>query len=395
VLIAVPADILTDEVEPQAVSRFTAAAPHRVRPSALTDDVAAEISALVAGAVRPVVIAGGGTRGARAELIDFAERYQVGVYTAFRRQDHFPNDHAHYLGHLGLSALGPALDSLANADLVILLGTRLSEITSQSYTMPPAGAKVIQIDIDAGSIGSVCPPLVGAVADVGEALRALARLRPGAIPVRDWSAGHAAYETWSNPGTVAPASAGRLDPAAVVQAMLDVTPANTIVANDAGNFSAFLHRYWHHREPDTQLAPTSGAMGYAVPAAIGGALARPDRPMLAVAGDGGFLMTGQELETAVRLGVAMTVVVFNNGLYGTIAMHQARASQRLAATTIGAVDVAGFARSLGAQGVRVDTAEALKSALDDALGNGAVNLVEVMIDPDRIAPNKRLSDMLA
>ncbi len=167
------------------------------------------------------------------------------------------------------------------------------------------------------------------------------------------------------------------------------------MANDAGNFSVFVHRYWRYNHPDTQLASTNGAMGYGVPAAVAAKLAAPDRTVVSCCGDGGFLMTGQEMETAVRYGAPITVIVFRNGLQGTIAMHQKRDLGRMSGVEIGAVDLAGYARSLGAEGHTVRDPEELAPALEAASSSDAVSLVDVVTDPDVISPSARLSELAA
>jgi acetolactate synthase I/II/III large subunit len=168
-----------------------------------------------------------------------------------------------------------------------------------------------------------------------------------------------------------------------------------LLTNDAGNFSIFIHRYWRYNHPDTQLASTNGAMGYGVPAAVAAKLAAPDRTVVACCGDGGFLMTGQEMETAVRYGAPITVVVFRNGLQGTIAMHQKRDLGRTAGIEIGEVDLAGYARSLGAEGHTVRDPDELAPALQAAAASDAVSLVDVVTDPDVISPTARLSELTA
>jgi acetolactate synthase-1/2/3 large subunit len=172
-----------------------------------------------------------------------------------------------------------------------------------------------------------------------------------------------------------------------------VLPEDAILTNDAGNFSVFVHRYWRYNQARTQLAPTNGAMGYGVPSAVAASLAAPDRRVVALCGDGGFLMTGQEIETAVRYGVPITVVVFRNGMHGTIAMHQAREMGRTAGVEIGDVDLAGYARSLGATGHTVRDPDELAPALERALASDGVALVDVVTDPDIISPSARLSEL--
>jgi acetolactate synthase-1/2/3 large subunit len=175
--------------------------------------------------------------------------------------------------------------------------------------------------------------------------------------------------------------------------MREVLPGDTLLTNDAGNFSIFIHRYWRYNHPQTQLAPTNGAMGYGVPAALAAKLAAPKRTVVACCGDGGFTMTGQEMETAVRYGVPITVIVFRNGLQGTIAMHQRRDLGRTAGVEIGDVDLAAFARSLGAEGHTVRDSDDLAPALQAALASDAVSLLDVVTDPDIISPSSRLSEI--
>ncbi|MFE3457244.1 thiamine pyrophosphate-dependent enzyme [Nocardiopsis aegyptia] len=393
VAIAVPGDLFG-----QRVGRQDPPVPFQVPRPPLSDSDRDRLADLLARAVRPVVIAGGGARAAREDLVAVAERFGTGVYAAWRRQDVFPNDHPLYLGHLGLGCPPATLDALREADAVLAVGCRLSETTTQGFTLPQGGArtKVAQIDIDPGQVGATTDLWFGAVADAGEALRALAA-SPVRAPHRDWSA---ARRAWVDTATVPPGAAGHpgpgLHPWSVVEGMREALPEDALITNDAGNFASFLHRGWWFRHPRTQLAPTSGAMGYAVPAAVAAKIAAPERTVVAVAGDGGAMMTGQELETAVREGAPITVVVFQNGLYGTIAMHQARELGRIAGTRIsGPLDLAGFARSLGARGATAHTRAELEKALVEAVDADLPTLVDVRTDPDVISPSATLSDLLS
>jgi acetolactate synthase-1/2/3 large subunit len=386
VMLALPADLLAEEVPDDPAARvpappLPAPAPGEVRAAARR----------ITAARRPVVIAGGGARGAREPLISFAEAFGCGVYAAWRRQDVFPNEHQHYLGHLGLGPPPETLKALEEADLVIVVGCRLSEVTTQSYSLPRSEQAVIQIDVDPAEVGSTVPVEQGLVADAGAALLALAAQAPPSPPARDWAGAHRAYlDSSSVPES---RTSEGIDPSRVVAALNEVLPEDAVVTNDAGNFAAFLHRYRRYNRPNTQLAPTNGAMGYGVPAAVAAKLAAPEREVVAVAGDGGFLMTGQELETAVRYGAGITVVVFRNGMHGTIAMHQARAMGRTAGVEIGEVDLAAYARSLGAEGHPVRDPEDLAPALQAAVASDAVTLLDVVTDPDIISPSARLSEL--
>lgn len=386
VMLALPSDLLAEEIP---VPDHTKLSPPPA-PAPGEDEVR-EMARLLSAARRPVMIAGGGTRDARDALISFAEAWGVGVYAAFRRQDAFPNEHPNYLGHLTLGTPPPTLEALRGADLVLVMGSRLSEVTTQSYTLPRAEQTVIQIDVDPAEVGAVVPVEHGVVADARAALAAFVARAPSPAPERDWSGAHAAYlESASIPPDRATAG---IDPARVVAALRELLPEGAILTNDAGNFSVFLHRYWRYNRARTQLAPANGAMGYGVPSAVAAKLAAPGRRVVSLCGDGGFLMTGQEIETAVRYGLGITVIVFRNGMHGTIAMHQAREMGRTAGTEIGEVDLAGYARSLGAEGYTVREPQELAPTLAKALSSEATTLVDVVTDPDLINPTTRLSEL--
>ena len=388
VMLALPADVLGEVVQDDPEAHVPP--PPR---SALAPEDVRKVAGRLAAARRPVVIAGGGARSARGSLVSLSEAWGVGVYAAFRRQDVFPNEHPNYLGHLTLGTPQETLKTLEGADLVLVVGCRLSEVTTQSYSLPRGDQAVIQIDIDPNEVGASVPTEIGLVSDAGAALAALTGLAPSPSPARDWAEGHRAYLDSST----IPPDRGRegIDPARVVRAMREALPENALLTNDAGNFSVFIHRYWRYNHPATQLASTNGAMGYGVPAAVAAKLAAPDRTVVACCGDGGFLMTGQEVETAVRYGAAITVVVFRNGMHGTIAMHQKRALGRTAGIEIGEVNLAGYARSLGAEGHTVRDPDGLAPAMEAALASDTVTLLDVVTDPDIISPSTTLSEIVS
>jgi acetolactate synthase-1/2/3 large subunit len=386
VLIVLPADVSGRPVPggpvpggPVLPARVTA--PAGPPPRALTEDVAAKLRA----ASSPVVIVGGSARKSRDLLISAAERFGLGVYAAFRRQDMFPNDDPHYLGHLTIGADPVIVATLEKSDLVIVLGTRLDEITTQSYRLPAAHTEVIHVDADPAVLSAAFCPTTAVLAKPAEFLRGLLEVPDGdGAQSGEWRAGNERYRAHTDPPP--PGDSDLIHPTDAILALAAAAPPGTIVTNDAGNFSIFLHRYWKYTAPRTQAAPTSGAMGYAVPGGIGAALAFPGRPVLAVAGDGGFLMTGQEVETAVREGVPLVVAVLRNGLYGTIAMHQMRAFGRVAGINISDVDIAGFAESLGAVGLRPrDTAE-LRDMAAEAFRSGRTTVIDIPIDPAVLKP---------
>ena len=386
VMLALPADVL-GEMVPDDPRAGVSAQPR----SGPAGGEVGEIARRIAAARSPVVIAGGGVRGAREDLVSFVEAFDCGVYAAWRRQDVFPNSHPNYLGHLALGTQPETLKALEEADLVVVVGSRLSEVTTQTYSLPRPDQAVIQVDVDPAEVGATLPVEHGIVSDAGAALAALRAQAPLPTPTRNWTEAH---QTYLDSSSIPPGRATEgIDPARVVAALNEILPEDAIVTNDAGNFAAFLHRYRRYDRPNTQLAPTNGAMGYGVPAAVAAKLAAPEREVVAVAGDGGFLMTGQELETAVRYGAGITVVVFRNGMHGTIAMHQARALGRTAGVEIGDVDLAAYARSLGAEGYTVRDPEDLAPALQTALASEAVSLLDVVTDPDIISPSARLSEL--
>jgi acetolactate synthase-1/2/3 large subunit len=390
VMLALPADVLGDEVAFSAggegVRGFGVAHPappmREVRRAAR----------LLGEARRPVLIAGELSGEARGELVALAERYNAGVYTAFRRQDRFPNGHANYVGHLGLGTPSPVLRALERADVVLAAGCRLDEATTQGYTLPRRDQTLILIHPEPEGVPFQAEVVMAA--GVKEALSGLLELAPRRAPERGWKEERRAYlEACRVPSSRAQGGEG-VDPARAVAALRGAVPEDAVVANDAGNFSLFLHRHWSYDHPRTQLAPANGAMGYGVPAAIAAKLASPqERCVVAVCGDGGFLMTGQELESAVRYGVSVVVVVFRNGLHGTIAMHQLKDLGRTAGVEIGEVDLAAYARSLGASGYAVREEGELEDAFREALCAGRPALVDVLVDPEIITPEARLRDL--
>ncbi|WP_406689003.1 thiamine pyrophosphate-binding protein [Saccharopolyspora sp. ID03-671] len=323
------------------------------------------------GAARgPVVITGARDPESHRELVATAEALGLAVYTGFRRQDSFPEDHPQFAGHLGLSVPDAQLKALEDADVVLTVGMRLDEVTSQGFRFPLPEQEHLALPSSA-----------------------LAELR-AKTPARrrDWSVAHEAVREFTTPPEFAPGSP--LHPTEVVRALRRLAPRDAVVTNDAGNFSGFAHRYWCFTGPRTQLGPCNGAMGYAVPAAVAAQLLEPRRAVIAMVGDGGALMTGQEIETAVRHEAPIVVVVFQNGLYGTIALHQVKSSRPMSAVDIGAVDFAGWARSLGAAGHTVDTREQLEPAISAALAERRPCVLDVRTDPDVLTAEARLGDFL-
>lgn len=399
VLLAIPTDILDDEAEfTDDHFRPAATAP---RPAPVGEDIDQAIDLLLK-AERPLILAGGGVlaAGATDSLVAFAEETAIPVVAAFRRYHAFPNHHPLYLGAMGLGAPPNVAARIRDSDVLLALGTRLNEFTTATYTVPTPRTKIIHIDINPDTIGVNFPPAVGIVADAREALLAL----HGALAEREDAglgrrrmaavADRASFEAIATPSAVE--SRTPVDPTGVMADLARLLPPETIITGDAGNFWGWFGRYHRFGPPGAFLGPTSGAMGYAMPSAVGAAFARPGTPVLSVAGDGGFLMTGQELEVAVRYNLPVIALVFNNRIYGTIRMHQERTYPgRVSATDLGPVDFALFAQALGAHGERVTDNRDFAPALERALALRGPALIEVLSDPEMISVGTTIAQLRA
>jgi acetolactate synthase-1/2/3 large subunit len=363
-----------------------AAEPSTLEPNAgLISQCATEL----AEAKRPVLVIGRGTRPNDPAVIEVAQKFGAGVYVAFRCQDRFPVDHPNFLGHLGLGLQPEIRDALRDSDLVLTLGTRWDEVTSQDFTLPQADTRQFHIGAFAATTEH---PWIGP--DVDAVLAALLRQAPAQLSTRDWSAAHAVVSGWMTIDENIASSEGMVHPARVVSIMREMLPEDCIITNDAGNFASFLHRYWNFGPGVAQLGTCSGAMGYAIPAAIAAAQHEPARTAVAVVGDGGALMTGNELEVAARNGWNPIVVVFQNNIYGTIAMHQLKEVGRTTAIDIGAVKFASWAEGLGATGYSVDDENDLREALKHALASEGPSVVAVRTDPRVITPTLTIAEPL-
>lgn len=395
--LSVPEDVI-DEIVPAGTALDTSRpAPRRPEP----DEIRAAIQ-LVATARRPVILAGGGVLRARTstELVRFAELVRVPVVAGWRRGDVVPNDHPLYLGMAGYGSPSVVRERLESADALLVIGCRLSEITSFGYRIPGPEQRWMHVDVEPVPAHDDLPPPVATIrADARAFLRgAVARLQGGVLDAESAdarselnAADRAAWEAattvddgeWSGPG---------VHPAKAVAAALRVLPDDAIVTTDAGNFGLWIARYFRFRRPGTFLGPTSGAMGYGLPAAIAAALVHRDRTIVVFAGDGGFAMTMAELETAVREKAKVIAVVFDNERYGTIRMHQDRRSgspeERTIGTDLGPIDFAAIARACGARGIRVETDTAFEGALRQAMANDRATVIQVALDRGWVHPDE-------
>jgi len=352
------------------------------RPAPAESDVTA-LRRLLLGARRPVVIAGAGARGAEEDLVAFAEAWEIPVLAAWRRHDVFPNEHPRYAGHLQMGTHPELVATVRDADLVLAFGTRLGEITAQGYTAPVAGQPIAQVDIDPGQLGKAYPVELGVPAGLRETVRALGK--PGERRDPAWA--DERNRVYRRVTTVDTASnRDRVDNRQIVRALRAGLPADAVVTNDAGNFAGWLHTFFRFPRARTYVGAASGAMGYALPAAIGAKLAMPDRTVVSVSGDGGFLMTVQELETAVRLRLPLVALVFNNNSYGSIRMHQERRYPgRVIGSELGNPDFVALARSFGAHGDRVTADADFPAALETALAQRRPVVLEIVTDPEQIS----------
>lgn len=361
-------------------------------------DTVLQALAVLRSAERPLLLLGGGVlaAGATEACIHLAERLGVPVMTVLRRPDAFPNEHAMYVGMTGGWAPCSTLDLIMGSDVIVAIGTRLNETATYDYKVPASGTRLVHVDIDPASIGRHVAPEVACVSDArlfAEALLAAAETQP--IPadrrarwVERSREARAAFERNTTLARRGRARPGYVDQQAVAWHLRRVLPKDTVVTTDAGNFGGWSHRYLRWSATGTFLAPTNGAMGYGVPAAIAAKLAHPERTVVSFIGDGGFLMTGTEIETAVRERLSFVAFVMDNQQYGTIRHDQERLHPgRRIATKLGPVDFAGLARSLGATGLAIRDDADLPGALEEALGSGGPALIHVPVDPEQLSVN--------
>lgn len=391
VVIALPEDMLTDTA---SVADAPPYEPVETHPSL---GQMAELQKLLWAAERPVAILGGTRWSSQAvqRSVRFAERFALPVATSFRRQMLFPADHACYAGDLGIGPNPKLLARIKDADVVLLVGGRMSEMPSQSYTLfeiPAPRQTLVHIHPDPDELGRVYRPHLAVNASPAAFSAALESVQPPNEIV--WAdrtpAAHADYLAWSDPARVR--TPGRLQMGEVMAHLRETLPANAIMANGAGNFSSWVHRFYPFRQFGTQLAPTSGSMGYGVPAAVGAKRIFPERTVIAFAGDGDFLMNGQEFATAVQYELPIVVILLDNGMYGTIRMHQEREYPgRISATMLKNPDFAAYANAFGGHGERVGRTEDFVPAFERAIASGKPAILHCLIDPEAITPTTTIS----
>jgi len=395
VVVALPEDMLTDAVQTADALPYTVPETYPGAPALQ------ELAARLQAAERPVVILGGSRWSDQAvrDVTAFAGAWQLPVYCSFRRQMLFPANHDSYAGDLGLGANPQLLARIRASDLVLLLGGRLSEVPSQGYELldiPVPAQPLVHVHADADELGRLYRPAQAIHATPQAMAAALAGLQPQGAPrwAAHTQAARAEYLAWSDPAPIR--IPGSLQMGAVMQHLREVLPADAIFCNGAGNFATWVHRFWRFTTYGSQLAPTCGSMGYGLPAGVGAKRLWPQREVVVFAGDGDFLMHGQEFATAVQYGLPLIVVLLDNAMYGTIRMHQEREYPgRISATQLKNPDFKAYAQAFGGHGERVERTEDFAPALARARASGLPSVLHCLIGPQAITPTGTLDGMRA
>jgi acetolactate synthase I/II/III large subunit len=392
VVIALPEDMLTERV---AVADASAFEPVEIWPG-LTD--MSRLQKLLWAAKRPVVLAGGSrwSEAAVAALARFAERFALPVATTFRRQHLFDALHPCCAGDLGIGPNPKLLARVKGADLVLLIGGRMSEMPSQSYTLfeiPEPQMKLVHVHPGSEELGRVYHPHLAIQAAPTAFCSALEGLQPpNEIPWKgEADIAHTDYLAWSDKATPVP---GGVNLGEIMVWLRENLPTDSFLTNGAGNFAGWIHRFYRFRKFATHVGPTSGSMGYGFPAALAMKILHPDRAVVCIAGDGDFLMTGQDFMTAVQYEIPVIVVIADNGLYGTIRMHQERDYPgRVVATQLKNPDFVAYAKAFGGFGVRVEKTGDFPAAFAAARKSGQPSIIHLKIDPEAITPTATLASI--
>lgn len=389
VVLALPEDMLSAPCTAEPAPRTTlpsGAAAERDLEAMLT---------LLDGAERPFVLLGGGgwSASAAAAIAEVAERLDLPVGASFRCQDYLDNRHPNYVGDVGIG-VNPALAAiLREADVLLCLGARLGEMTTSGYThldVPVPQQALIHVHGDSSELGRVYHPKLAIAASAGVVAEQLAQ-RLAQTPPRPRSdrteAARQSYLDWQRPR----ATPGALQMEHVITHLSDVLPEDAIITNGAGNYAAWLHRYFRYKSYRTQLAPTSGSMGYGMPAAVAAKISRPDQEVICLAGDGCFQMTMQEFGVACEHGANLIVLISNNGMYGTIRLHQQkRYPGRPSGTSLRNPDFAALARSYGAFGATVTKNAEFEETFAEARAAGRPAIIDLRMDPKALGPTAEL-----
>lgn len=391
VVLSLPEDMLREEAEvedaPPAIPVQPAPAPEQIK----------QIREMLLEAESPLMVLGGGGWNHEACRIHtlFADQQDLPVAVSFRCQDRMDNDHRCYIGDLGIGP-NPKLHQLVqDSDLLIVVGARMGEMTTGGYRLmgiPVPNQKLVHIHPGADELGRVYRADLPINASVQQFAQALSQLET--VPSEGWrertAKARQSYEAFQQP----PEAPGNVNFADVVRHLSEALPADAIITNGAGIYSSWGHRFYRFHKFPSQLGPTSGAMGYGMPAAISAKLVFPEREVVCLAGDGCFMMNGQEMATAVQYGLNLIVLVINNGMLGTIRMHQEKSSpRRVHGTALHNPDFAALARAYGAFGAKVEKTSDFPDLLAEARKAGRPALLEVVVDPEALTPNASLSEI--
>ncbi|WP_040485489.1 thiamine pyrophosphate-binding protein [Lutibaculum baratangense] len=394
VVVSLPEDILTELAE--AVETPRAVAP-AIRPGR---DEMFRLAEMIEQAERPFMILGGSrwSEQAVADIARFAESAGLPVGCSFRRQGLFDHLHENYAGDVGIGPNPKLAERVKEADLLILVGGRMSEMPSSSYTLidiPRPRQTFVHVHPGAEELNRVYAASLAIQADPASFADEATGFDfpPSEARSKRVAEAHAEYLEWSE---TVPHGPGDVQMVEIVRHLRDVLPPEAIMTNGAGNYATWIHRFYRFRKFDTLIAPTSGSMGYGTPAAVAAARLHPSRQVVAFAGDGCFLMNGQEFATAVKYGLPIVVVVVDNAMYGTIRMHQEREyPTRISATELTNPDFAAMGRAYGGEGYLVERTEEFAPAFEAAVRSGRPSIIHVRLDPEAITPRASLSEIRA
>ena len=393
VVVALPENMLTTQAIAQDAAKVQEIA------MAPNDEQVAQAINMLAQAKKPLIIVGGSrwNKESVQGLIKFAERTQIPVAVEFRRQMLFPHSHPCYAGDIGLGINPKLLERFKQADCIMLIGGYMSEVPSQSYTaleIPVPKQNLIHIHPDINELNRVYQAQLAINATPQTWLSALEK---ATVPVSEhWrelsQSAHQDYLSWSEPTKIK--VPGQLDMPHVINYLEQKLSPESIMCNGAGNYATWLHRFHRFEQFGTQLAPTSGSMGYGLPAAVAAKRLHPEKPVFCFAGDGCFLMHGQEFATAVQYNLPIIVLIYDNGMYGTIRMHQEREYPgRVSATQLKNPNFAEYARAFGGHGERVESNAEFGPAFERALASGKPAIIHCLIDPEAITPSSTLTQI--
>jgi acetolactate synthase-1/2/3 large subunit len=393
VVLALPEDMQTETATVADTGRYQRVAAHPGEPAL------EKLRGMLAQAKRPFVLLGGSDWNAQAcsEVRAFAEANDLPVGTAFRRQDLYDNRLPNFAGDVGIGINPRLAERVKTCDLLIAVGARMDEMTTGGYTLvdaPRPKQQFVHVHPGAEVLGRVYQAdlmIHSGMPEFAQAVRKLAPVEPR--PWKEWTrAARTDYEAWLVPEP----APGTLHPGEVIAFLRKRLPPETIVANGAGNFAGWIHRHYQFAGFRTSLGPTSGSMGYGVPAGVAAKLVHPERPVVSINGDGDFLMNGQELATAAQYGLKIVFMVLNNGMYGTIRMHQEREYPgRVSGTELKNPDFAALARAYGLHGETVERTADFEAAFERAWSAKTASLIELRVDPEAITTRTTLSAIRA